>query len=212
MPSYKLTYFSGRGFAEPTRMIFAQAGVEFEDVRMTRETWPALKETGKAPFGQLPILEVDGQVISQSATIMRFVAEQLGLSPSTSLGKAQANMIVDSIMGDAVPRLMKFHFEKDEVKKEEAKKAYFEVFQPQYFGFLENLLKNKDGAKDHFVGDELTYADIHFFAFFNSFMVEGRIETPKELADFPHLLALYNGVMELPNIRKWMETRPESEF
>ena len=43
MPSYKLTYFSGRGFAEATRMLFAQAGVEYEDVRMTQESWPALK-------------------------------------------------------------------------------------------------------------------------------------------------------------------------
>ena len=33
---------------------------------------------GKTPFGQLPILEVDGVVIAQSGTIIRYVAEELG--------------------------------------------------------------------------------------------------------------------------------------
>lgn len=43
MPKYRLTYFSGRGLAEPTRLVFALAGVEYEDKRITSEDWPALK-------------------------------------------------------------------------------------------------------------------------------------------------------------------------
>jgi len=41
--SYKLTYFSGRGRAELSRMIFAQAGVQYEDVRLERADWQQLK-------------------------------------------------------------------------------------------------------------------------------------------------------------------------
>ena len=33
---------------------------------------------GKTPFGQLPILEVDGVLISQSNTILRYVAREVG--------------------------------------------------------------------------------------------------------------------------------------
>jgi len=41
--SYKLTYFNARGLGEPIRMIFAQAGVEYEDVRVGRAEWRQLK-------------------------------------------------------------------------------------------------------------------------------------------------------------------------
>ena len=43
MPHYKLHYFNLRGRAELARLIFAQAGVEFEDVRFERSEWPTLK-------------------------------------------------------------------------------------------------------------------------------------------------------------------------
>jgi len=41
--SYKLTYFNGRGRAELSRLIFAQAGVQYEDVRVEHSDWPQLK-------------------------------------------------------------------------------------------------------------------------------------------------------------------------
>ena len=44
MPSYKLTYFNGRGRGEISRMIFTAAGVKFEDVRIEGD-WPKLKSS-----------------------------------------------------------------------------------------------------------------------------------------------------------------------
>ena len=40
MPTkYKLYYYSGKGRGEPVRMIFAMAGVEYEDVRFEHDEW-----------------------------------------------------------------------------------------------------------------------------------------------------------------------------
>lgn len=50
------------------------------------------------PFGQVPALEVDGEVITQSFTIARFVAKQHGLGGKDNLAAAQADMVVDCLV------------------------------------------------------------------------------------------------------------------
>lgn len=42
-PTFKLTYFNIKGLAESIRMLFAYGGIEYEDVRIERDDWPALK-------------------------------------------------------------------------------------------------------------------------------------------------------------------------
>lgn len=49
MPSYKLTYFNGKGRAEAARLMFAAAGQKYEDVRIKSEDWPKVK-TGKVNY------------------------------------------------------------------------------------------------------------------------------------------------------------------
>jgi glutathione S-transferase len=44
-PSYKLVYFNARGKAEHIRFIFAYAGVDYEDERISQDKWPELKRS-----------------------------------------------------------------------------------------------------------------------------------------------------------------------
>ena len=39
MSTYKLTYFDIRGKAEIIRLIFAQTGVKYEDIRVGQDEW-----------------------------------------------------------------------------------------------------------------------------------------------------------------------------
>jgi hypothetical protein len=43
MPVYKLHYFDAKGIAEVSRLLLAAAGVEYEDIRIQPEEWPAKK-------------------------------------------------------------------------------------------------------------------------------------------------------------------------
>ena len=47
MSTYKLHYFNARGGAEAIRIIFAQAGVKYEDVRFEGEQWAKEYKPGK---------------------------------------------------------------------------------------------------------------------------------------------------------------------
>lgn len=43
MPSYKLTYFKGKGRAEIARLLFAYSGTAYEDERLEGESWQKFK-------------------------------------------------------------------------------------------------------------------------------------------------------------------------
>uniref|UniRef100_A0A915B2P0 glutathione transferase n=1 Tax=Parascaris univalens TaxID=6257 RepID=A0A915B2P0_PARUN len=92
--SYRLIYFNLRYLAECARQIFHHKGVLFEDIRIKREDWPALKS--KTPFGQLPVLEVDGEVISQSYAINRYLARRFGLAGTSLIEEALVDSVADA--------------------------------------------------------------------------------------------------------------------
>uniref|UniRef100_A0A1B6DE31 glutathione transferase n=1 Tax=Clastoptera arizonana TaxID=38151 RepID=A0A1B6DE31_9HEMI len=95
MSKYKLIYFNARGRAEHIRFIFAYAGIEYEDVRVSKETWSTMRHT--VPFGMLPVLEMDDVVLGQSNAIARYLARQYGLVGKDEIEALQCDFMVDTL-------------------------------------------------------------------------------------------------------------------
>merc|ERR1712154_40127 len=77
MSTIKLTYFDLRARAEPCRLLLAYAGSKYEDERLpapwdNMAPWTTLKPN--TPWGQVPLLSWDGEVIAQSMACARFLA------------------------------------------------------------------------------------------------------------------------------------------
>lgn len=49
------------------------------------------------PFGQVPVLEVDGKMLAQSHTIARYLARQHGLAGKDEWEQGLADMYADNI-------------------------------------------------------------------------------------------------------------------
>ena len=198
MSQYKLTYFNGRGRAELIRLILAQAGIQYEDNRISKEEWGELKPT--TPFGGLPILEVDGKTLGGSVPIAVFVAQRHGLAGANDFENAEIGGIMDCL-GDLMLGFMTMYFEKDEKRKAELKKKFEEEDCPKWFGILEK----KVSIDGWLYGSKVTYVDLAFFNFAERF--------PSEvLAKFPSLKGVVDKVSALPNIAKWLKDRPQTQF
>lgn len=94
-PTFKLYYFNVRALAEPIRLLFAYGGIKYEDIRVPREEWPAMKQN--MPMGQMPVLEVDGHRVHQSNSIARYLAKRVGLAGSNHWENLQIDIVVDTV-------------------------------------------------------------------------------------------------------------------
>ena len=203
MPTYKLHYFNGKGRAELARLIFAQAGVPYEDVRIDLKKWPDLKST--MPFGKLPVLEVDGKCIAHSIVIARYLAETFGLAGSNLLENSQLAGIAEAV-NDLFEDMVKIRLEKDDQKKAQMRKDYKEKTLSFALAKFEAL--GSTNANGYLWGDKLTWADLAFFSWIS--LLTSR--APATLDEYPHLKKLKQTVETLPNIAKWLKERPETEF
>jgi len=202
MPTYKLIYFDARGRAEVCRILFAVAGVPYEDVRIDRDKWPELKPT--TPFGQIPVLEVDGVKLCQSKTIARYLAGEFGLAGETVIDRARVDMIVEC-GEDVLKPAAAFVFEKDPAKQAELKDKFIKETLSAALRSFEKLLIDNKGGDSYFVGDKMTLADI---AVTNlcSWLSSMDIEVPLDIA--PKLKALTERVESTPKIAEWIKNRP----
>jgi len=99
-PDLKLYYFDIKGKGESIRLICAYSGLKLEDHRFeSRDEFLAIKQSSRLPFGQVPMLEVDGkQAMVQSTAIMRYLGKLCGLYPMKDHVLAQK---VDAVMDQA---------------------------------------------------------------------------------------------------------------
>lgn len=96
MTNYKLTYFDfagGRG--EPIRIALHAAGIAFEDKRLT---FPEFSEMRKETrFNALPVLEIDGEAVTQSSAICRYIGKMGGLYPKDDLQALYCDEALDAV-------------------------------------------------------------------------------------------------------------------
>ena len=201
-PKVKLTYFNLRGRAEPTRLLLAYGGIEYEDCRVTPgfedpTEWMALKP--KTPYGSLPLLEWNGECLAQSMAIARFVAKEVGLAGRCNMECAQVDEIVDAVndLGVAGAQAM---FSKDE---EKIKKFMMENI-PNTLAQLEKRLCGRGGQ--FFVGNAFSWADLMLYNFCSGLPDQSCLDK------VPKIKNLMCRVGNIPNVKSWVDKRPATKL
>ena len=155
MTHYKLTYFDlDGGRAEPARIALHAAGIEFEDDRIGHAEFGSRRHS--FPFLCVPVLEIDGQPVTQSNAINAYVGKLAGLYPDDPM---QA-LFCDEVMGtveDASHHIGKTFGLKDDALKE-ARAQLVERRLVPYLRGLGRLLER--GGGEYFADRRLTMADL----------------------------------------------------
>ena len=107
----KLVYFNARGLAETSRLLLAVNNVDYEDFRyplkvnnwathdMEREEFLNDKKNNKllGSLNKLPFLEIDGQVIPQSKSVERFIANKYNMFGDNDFDAARIDGICEYV-------------------------------------------------------------------------------------------------------------------
>ncbi len=205
MSTYKLTYFPLEAKAELIRYVFAQADVKFEDKRIKSEEWATMKPT--TPFGYLPTLEVDGELLAGSGPIVRFLGERLGLAGSNDIENAKIAAIKD-VLDEIVTKMGEAFFEEDEAAKAKLKDEMVGELIPKYLGLMEKTIKTNPKSGGFLFGLGLTYVDLNL-----SLVIDCMKLFKEEVFEgFPEVRKNYEAVRNQPRIAEWIKNRPERTF
>ena len=155
MPQLKLSYFDfDGGRAEPVRLALAFGNIPFEDHRFPGSEWPAMKN--QTPLHQVPTMEVDGEIVTQSDSLLRYAGKLAGLYPDDALEALhcdEAMATVDDIDNKIVPSF----FISDDEEKRKVREALVAGPIPLFLRRLETMLKERGGR--YFAGNRLSVSD-----------------------------------------------------
>uniref|UniRef100_A0A2C9GW78 glutathione transferase n=1 Tax=Anopheles farauti TaxID=69004 RepID=A0A2C9GW78_9DIPT len=202
MPDYKVYYFNVKALGEPLRFLLSYGNLPFDDVRITREEWPALKPT--MPMGQMPVLEVDGKRVHQSLAMCRFVAKQINLAGDNPLEALQIDAIVDTI-NDFRLKIAIVAYEPDDMVKEKKMITLNNEVIPFYLTKLNVIAKENNG---HLVLGKPTWADVYFAGILDylNYLTKTNL-----LENFPNLQEVVDKVLDNENIKAYIAKRPITE-
>eukprot|EP01062_Namystynia_karyoxenos_P041189 TRINITY_DN299_c0_g1_i1.p1 TRINITY_DN299_c0_g1~~TRINITY_DN299_c0_g1_i1.p1 ORF type:complete len:252 (+),score=58.33 TRINITY_DN299_c0_g1_i1:83-757(+) len=209
MPTYELQYFPIPGRAEATRLAFTVGGIPFTDTRHAGPHWRAMKEQGKVPPGaQLPLLTIDGEHLTQSLAILRYVGkiahyEGSPLYPQDPLTAARVDELLDCMEDLHKPLMTTFSIQ-DQSEKEERRLQLITgdgAMRKSLTLLDERLGKSASG---YAVGETLTIADLRLFCEL-SMLRSGWLDgVPRDcLAGFSHIAAHKDRIAALPPVLEY---------
>ena len=190
----KLHYFPGRGRAETTRWMLAINHIKFENIPIeTPEMLLALRASGKLPFDQMPLLEIEELNLSQSSAMIRYLARSGGYYGSTEQDAVWCDMVAGAV-SDFAETSLQAAFQPTKKIAVKALQGRFNKFGPRF----ENRL-SKNGLC---AGVKLTFADILLAEAINSYLEW----IPDILDETPFLDNLYKKVITTSGISAYLKS------
>ncbi|CAH0725477.1 unnamed protein product, partial [Brenthis ino] len=205
MPKVVFSYFPLKALGESTRLLLAYGGQEFEDRRISfPDEWPAIKPT--TPFGQLPVLEIDGKKYAQSVAIARYLGRKYGLAGQDIEEDFEIDQNVE-FLNDIRAKAATVHYEADEANKAKKHEDFSKNVYPVMLSKLDEIVKKNNG---HIAAGKLTWGDFVFAGMF--YYLKAMMQIPDLEKQYPSFQRIIDAVYADPKVKTYSENVPKSEY
>jgi glutathione S-transferase len=198
MAKPKLIYFDApvsRG--EECRLALHIAGVDFEDVRIKFDAWPALKP--QMPYGALPVYELpEKPPLAQTNAILLLIGRAHGLHPADGFEAARHEGMmqhVEDLRANVGPTLRL-----GDAEKKTAREALVAGYLPAWAQAAENNIP----GEPFFGGAKINVVDLKLHMAVRWF-VGGKVDhIPATIfAAYPKLMRVHDAVRDHAGVKAW---------
>ena len=213
----------GRG--EFVRLLLEEASADYVDVARGKGGMAAMmrflegEKAGALPFAS-PFVKVGDAVVSQTATILAYLAPKLGLVPDDEALRAEASQIqltIADLVGECHdthhPIAGSLYYEDQKREAKRRAQDFVKARMPKYLVWLDDVLaRNQKSDGRWLVGRDLTYVDLSAFQ-----VVEGlRYAFPNAMArlepKIPRLVGLRDRVALRTRIAAYLASERRLPF
>lgn len=190
-PKITITYWPMVGRVGPAIMALDYAKIPYERVSASFATWAAdSQDLARFPLGDIPVMDVDGRVISESHAISHYAGVLAGLWPKDAFESARAFEVlltIEEVMTGGwgcnyFKTLMLPHLNPDLTieKQQELREGPFKSHLLFYARRINEIIAH-NGDNGFTVGSSLSVADFAVWMFFIQFVSGATEFVPKTI-------------------------------
>ncbi|KAF2989198.1 glutathione S-transferase [Methylocystis sp. MJC1] len=223
--TYKLYYWSGiQGRGEFVRLALEDAGADYIDIAAAPDGDEKLmafmerRDLLRPPFAP-PFLREGDLVIAQTAAILLYLGDRLGLSSRDEAERLWAHQIqltIADVVGEAhdTHHPIGAHLYYEDQKSEALRRAehFRELRIPKYLEWFERILARNSKGDAYLVGGAATYADLSLFQLVEGLLYAFPKTTQSVLVKAPRVAALRERIAARGRIRAYLESGRRTEF
>ena len=185
--------------AEVSRIALYLGDIPFTNTQINRTQFQKLKKERALPFGQVPIMIVDGITVAQTGAIARYCGKLANLYPLDPLESARVDQFIDGA-NDLTVAMWPSIWIQDPKRRHQKRKVAVDEIIPKWFSFFEKSIIGP------YCTENFTIADLAMWRLLGWFSEGVLDQVPRDILDsYPKLKELYKTVGSNPKIQDWMK-------
>lgn len=206
VPTIHYLDFMSRGRGQVVRLMMEDAGIAYTDVRYNFDEYPKYKTTKIAemnPTATIPVVELNGKILTQSYAILRHWARQLGAyEGETEDEKYWADVICDITIDWRTLFVQAFLSPNKDVAYPEHQAGTRKDFLKALNTHLSSNELSQQGP--YVIGQKVTYADLVLYQILHDEQLTQ--DERKGLQGYPKLIKLVDAVEARPNVKAFLNS------